>query len=263
MQDPRDPGTLDLVEACQRPLTGAERQKRRREKLKKLREAGRLFDLQVTADELDAMRAALCDYAERFPFVAAYGDLADSLWRRLTVLRVGKYYDGDPVWSREALQAEAERVRQRLSGDGAGPCLSVADLLYLWRAVDSLVTLSPEQLEDAEVCERLQRIFAAAPWWKRGGLEQLGQCPEAGYQRKEIDRAFADSGALRRQLEEQTTRAQAAERALRLSGDLASRAAWLEQENARVIEERGRAFRAVEVLTQRLRDAGLSTDYRG
>lgn len=58
-------------------------------------------------------------------------------------------------------------------------------------------------------------------------------------------------------------RAQEAESTLRKSPDLAARVAWLEQENAQVIEERGRAFRAVEVLTQRLRDAGLSTDYRG
>ncbi len=65
MQDPRDPGTLDLVDACKRPLTGAERQKRRRDKLKRLRDAGQLFDLQVTADELDAIRSALLDYAER------------------------------------------------------------------------------------------------------------------------------------------------------------------------------------------------------
>lgn len=117
MQDPRDPGTLDLVEACQRPLTGAERQKRRREKLKKLREAGQLFDLQVTADELDAIRTSLCYYADRNHTYRAcgFGELENSLWRRFTALRVGKYYDGDPVWSREALQAEAERVRQLLA----------------------------------------------------------------------------------------------------------------------------------------------------
>lgn len=92
MQDPRDSGTLDLVEACKRPLTGAERQKRRREKLKKLREAGQLFDLQVTADELDAIRSALLDYAERNRGNrASFGDVAESLWRRLTDLRAAPY----------------------------------------------------------------------------------------------------------------------------------------------------------------------------
>lgn len=116
MQDPKDPGTLCLVEACKRPLTGAERQKRRREKLKQLREAGQLFALQVTADELDAIRASLCYYADRNHTYRAcgFGELENSLWRRFTAVRVGKYYDGDPVWSREALQAEAERVRQLL-----------------------------------------------------------------------------------------------------------------------------------------------------
>ncbi|MDW5684150.1 hypothetical protein SBW75_31135 [Pseudomonas aeruginosa] len=41
MQDPKDPGTLDLIEACKRPLTAAERQKRHREKLKRERQAGK------------------------------------------------------------------------------------------------------------------------------------------------------------------------------------------------------------------------------
>jgi hypothetical protein len=92
MQDPRDPGTLDLVAACKRPLTGAERQKRRRVKLKKLREAGQLFDLQLTADELDAIRSALLDYAERNRgHRASFGDVAESLWRRLTDLRCTPY----------------------------------------------------------------------------------------------------------------------------------------------------------------------------
>lgn len=92
MKDPRDPGTLDLVEACKRPLTGAERQKRRRDKLKKLRDAGQLFDLQVTADELDAIRSALLDYAERNRgHRASFGDVAESLWRRLTDLRCTPY----------------------------------------------------------------------------------------------------------------------------------------------------------------------------
>lgn len=92
MQDPKDPGTLDLIEACLRPLTGAERQKRRREKLKKLKEAGQLFDLQLTADELDAIRSALLDYAERNRGRrASFGDVAESLWRRLTDLRCAPY----------------------------------------------------------------------------------------------------------------------------------------------------------------------------
>lgn len=88
MQDPKDPGTLDLVEACKRPLTGAERQERRRKKLKALRDAGQLYDLSVTADELDAIRSALLDYAERNrERRASFGDVADTLWRRLTDIR--------------------------------------------------------------------------------------------------------------------------------------------------------------------------------
>ena len=59
MQDPNDPGTLDLVEACKRPLTGAERQKRRREKLRKLKEAEGLKPVLLTERERAILQAAL------------------------------------------------------------------------------------------------------------------------------------------------------------------------------------------------------------
>lgn len=131
MQDPRDPGTLDLVEACQRPLTGAERQKRRREKLKKQREAGQLYSLQLTGDELDAVRAALGRYVDEERGVAGFGDVAELMWRRLTCLRAGKYYEGDPVWSAEAIREGVERVRDYLASCPRGS-LSLDDFGCEW-----------------------------------------------------------------------------------------------------------------------------------
>lgn len=120
MQDPRDPGTLDLVEACKRPLTPAERQKRRRLRLKQKRAAGQLYDLQLTGDELDAIRAALGRYVDEDHGIAGFGDVAELMWRRLTCLRVGKYYEGDPVWSAEAIREGVERVRDYLASRPRG-----------------------------------------------------------------------------------------------------------------------------------------------
>lgn len=81
--------------------------------------------------------------------------------------------------------------------------------------------------------------------------------------RQAADRWRGEAERLRAESRRWAKRAQEAESTLRKAPDLAARVAWLEQENALVVEERGRAFWAVEVLTQRLRDAGLPTDYRG
>jgi hypothetical protein len=117
MQDPRDPGTLDLVEACKRPLTGAERQKRRRDKLKKLKTEARLFSVTLTADELDATRVALREYAGGAHGVAFYGDVAASLWQRFTALRAGSLSEDGATWAQTAAQVAA------LSASPTGDCV--------------------------------------------------------------------------------------------------------------------------------------------
>ncbi|HHW1564146.1 TPA: hypothetical protein ACUT5D_005905 [Pseudomonas aeruginosa] len=65
MQDPKDPGTLDLIEACKRPLTAAERQKRHREKLKRERQAGKRAVLDLGQPER-ALRSYTVRIGHRF-----------------------------------------------------------------------------------------------------------------------------------------------------------------------------------------------------
>lgn len=82
MKDPRDPGTLDLVEACKRPLTGAERQKRRRERLARERAAGQRIALgDVTLAELQELKAAVG--AAWDDTIGPRGELLAGLWKRL------------------------------------------------------------------------------------------------------------------------------------------------------------------------------------
>ncbi|EPG7476181.1 hypothetical protein OL210_007059, partial [Pseudomonas aeruginosa] len=68
---------------------------------------------------------------------------------------------------------------------------------------------------------------------------------------KEAARAFDTATQLHRQLDE--LKAQRAKLAERLRG--------LERENAQVVAERGKAFRAVEVLQARLKLHGIDGDY--
>lgn len=112
MQDPRDPGTLDLVKACKRPLTGAERQKRRREKLKQQRARGELYELQLSAADLDAIRSALCESARRSD---GAGNVASAmrLWERLTAVRMGLAPSGQAV---SVLFARADSHYKMLAG---------------------------------------------------------------------------------------------------------------------------------------------------
>lgn len=187
MQDPRDPGTLDLVDACKRPLTGAERQKRRRDRLRELKEKEGLKPVMLTDLERLMLFAAL--------------DLE------------------------HAIKPPDEQ----------------AEPLYL---------------------ALLQKVYPAARWTDEARQIAAGILKSEANQQA-ADRWRIEADRQRAEASRWAKRAQEAESTLRKSPDLAARVAWLEQENAQVIEERGRAFRAVEVLTQRLRAAGLSTDYRG
>lgn len=82
MQDQNDPGTLDLVEACKRPLTGAERQKRRRERIARERAAGRRIPLgDVTLGELRELKAAVGAVWD--DTIGPRGELLAGLWKRL------------------------------------------------------------------------------------------------------------------------------------------------------------------------------------
>jgi hypothetical protein len=59
MKDPLDSQTLDLVHVAAQPLSGAARQKRRRDKLRDLKEREGLKPVMLTALERDLLRLAL------------------------------------------------------------------------------------------------------------------------------------------------------------------------------------------------------------
>lgn len=66
MIDPHDPGTLDLVAACEEPLSGAERARRHRLKKKQETQAGQRAALDLKAPELTLLAVALDEYRERW-----------------------------------------------------------------------------------------------------------------------------------------------------------------------------------------------------
>jgi len=82
MQDPNDPGTLCLIEACKRPLSNADRQKRRREKLARERAAGQRIPLgDVTLAELQTLKGLVG--AQAMEGEGERAQLLRSLWSRL------------------------------------------------------------------------------------------------------------------------------------------------------------------------------------
>jgi hypothetical protein len=90
MQDPNDPGTLCLVDACKRPLTGAERQKRRRERLARERAAGKRIPLgDVTLAELQALKGLVG--AQVMEGEGERAQLLRSLWSRLVDAELSAY----------------------------------------------------------------------------------------------------------------------------------------------------------------------------
>lgn len=81
MQHPYDPGTLCLIEACKRPLTAAERQKRHRDRLRRDRAAGRSLPLgDVTLAELQVLKMALTSLQVE---ARARSELIEGLLQRL------------------------------------------------------------------------------------------------------------------------------------------------------------------------------------
>jgi len=141
--------------------------------------------------------------------------------------------------------------------------LTLADLQYLWWAVDVFATVRADlgHLGSPVVRESLTRIFKSAPWFESGGLDQLGSDPavkvDEARREKELARAWEYARKLERELNEKR------EANHKLSQHYkASTLRAVEDENALLVVERDKAFKAVEVLQQRLRAAGLSTDWR-
>jgi hypothetical protein len=238
MKDPRDPGTLDLVEACKRPLTGAERQKRRREKLKKLRQTEGLQALMLTASERKILRNGLDLFNEHNN---PTGDAADEQLALLRKIAPGADWrpaNARPLasmrWNAEAGMRHAQREQQTAEREARQ-----------WQA-------------RAEAAERALRAIGAEQvdgQWQ--GVEQL---PE------DMAALLAERGpvvvcldALHRVRE--TVRV--ANQDIQRAADARHEAARLRSENELLEQERNGAMAALKVFEQRLRDAGLSTDYRG
>lgn len=195
MKDPRDPGTLDLVEACKRPLTGAERQKRRRDKLRALKDAEGLKAYHLNADDRAHLLAA-CDFWFAFRGCALDVDAAPKV---------------------AALYARLFGDLPDFSADAMGQSQAAKVLREQWQ----------------EELGRRLRDFRDS-------------YSEAQHFRAQRDGHIAENEKLLAQLREQAERLERIDRERKL----------LEQ-------ERCTAMAAARVFEQRLRDAGLSTDYRG
>jgi hypothetical protein len=104
MIDPNDPGTLDLVAACEEPLSGAERARRHRLKKKQEKEAGQRAALDLKAPELALLGVALGEFRERWQGVPSKLAAVEALLPRVPVPSVVDAFPGDSAWLPDALQ---------------------------------------------------------------------------------------------------------------------------------------------------------------
>ncbi|SFB46128.1 hypothetical protein [Azotobacter beijerinckii] len=259
MRDPHDTATLDLVEAARQPLSAAERQRRHRQKRRREREEGRRVDMELTGAELELLACAVSEYGER-----AKGWMrkaSESLWRRLALKRGVEYCEGDPVWSREAVEQEAAEVRSVLElhrgeSDRRPVLLTEVERLVLQQALDLYDWFGDTVVTADTRLKLLRRIVPGADWFptetreghhiERRHKEQLDKAYRAVQEQHELAGRY---GRRVYQAEEEVKR-------------LRARVEGLERENALVVSERTQAFEAVAVLQERLREAGLSDDYR-
>lgn len=104
MIDPNDPGTLDLVAACEEPLNGAERARRHRLKKKREKEAGQRAALDLKAPELALLGVALGEFRERWQRVPSKLAAVEALLPRVPMPCVADAFPGDSAWLPDALQ---------------------------------------------------------------------------------------------------------------------------------------------------------------
>lgn len=169
-----------------------------------------------------------------------------------------------PLSGAERQKRRRDKLRELKEKEGLKPVmLTELERLMLFAALDLEHAIKPHD-EHAEPLHLalLQKVYPGARWTDEARKIAAGILKHDANQQA-ADRWRIEADRQRAEASRWAKRAQEAESTLRKSPDLAARVAWLEQENAQVVAERGAAFRAVEVLQQRLRDAGLSTDYRG
>ena len=95
MIDPHDLGTLDLVAACEEPLSGAERARRHRLKKKQETQAGQRAALDLKAPELTLLAVALGEYRERWSGEPDKAEAATALLACLPAQAVAKVSNSD------------------------------------------------------------------------------------------------------------------------------------------------------------------------
>lgn len=104
MIDPNDPGTLDLVAACEEPLSGAERARRHRLKKNREKAAGQRAALDLKAPELALLGVALSEFRERWQRVPSKLAAVEALLPRVPMPCVSDAFPGDSAWLPDALQ---------------------------------------------------------------------------------------------------------------------------------------------------------------
>lgn len=190
MIDPNDPGTLDLVAACEEPMSGAERARRCREKKK-----------------LQGVKAISLTHTDRC--VLSLGLLAhEDLDHRPKDWATTKKLGFDTLLKKLWPEGDNGRYLAEPKRSTYRPTAFLRD------------QLAREQVENQRLREALNQIAA-----------EVGGSPAPLAPLGEVEA-------------------------------LTKRLAALEKENALLEAERNKAHAAVDVYVSRLKNAGLSTDYR-
>lgn len=176
MIDPNDTDTLDLVEACRQPLSGAVRAKRLRDKRRAERKAGARATLDLKADDLGVVFVALDEFTIRWRDNPNKVERARTVLSRLPSVQYSKVFPGDPRQVDVVGQVEWDFARP----EAVQPVLlSLDDLIFIWSCIDDSLTVrgAHDTLKMAQIREMLTRMFHGLPWVEQGCIDTLGQCP--------------------------------------------------------------------------------------
>lgn len=296
MIDPNDPGTLDLIAACEEPLSGAERARRHREKKKlagvksiSLTHTERcVLSLGLLAHEdldhrpadwatskkpgFDALLHKLWPEGDNGRYLAEperstrrpAGFLRDQLERsRIETNRLKDALQQIAAELNISAAAPATAVQGQNSEDFATLEVTDARLLTVWeslptdfaRAATALGLLRLRNSQHAELAcavEVLQARLEAA-----GLSDRVTDNKKQWYWNESPPADYRATSAPEYMERLSRKRSPADDRAA-----LARRIEELEQEQTLLEAERNKAFAANRTLTERLRSAGLPTDYR-
>lgn len=300
MIDPNDPGTLDLIEACQAPLSNADRQRRHRQRLKHLAETEGLKSIPLTQTDRMVLSLGLLAHEDldhrpkdwETSKKPGFDALLIKLWpegdngRYLAEPKRSTYRP--TAFLRDQLAAsrtETQRLKDALTeivremgaaapvpakgvqgvDDGDFSTLKVTDaaLQPAWetlpsdfaRAATALGLLRLRNNQHAELARAVQvlqdRLQAA------GLSDQVTDNKKQWYWNTSPPGDYRATSAPEYMERQRSAPSVADDRA-----ELCRRIEALEREQALLEAERNKAFAANQTLTERLRRAGLPTDYR-